>query len=97
MTISPSRISTSVDEQLTRRRPPVRDDRVGELPRQRAEPVTIVLGGQPDRIARQLPVGEPVRVLAAALDQGVDQRVPVLGVHAGNVADLVPRVAHGPQ
>ena len=89
-------ILTSVDEQLTRRRPPVRDDRVGELPRQRAEPVTIVLGGQPDRIARQLPVGEPVRVLAAALDQGVDQRVPVLGVHAGNVADLVPRVAHRP-
>ncbi len=90
-------ILTPVDEQLTRRRPPVCDDRVCELARQRGEPVAILLGGQPDRIARQLPVGKPVRVLAAALDQRVDQRVAVLGVHAGNVADRIPRVAHRAQ
>ena len=42
----------------------------------------------------QLPVGEPVRVLTAALDQRVDQGVSVAGVHPGYVADLISRVTH---
>ena len=66
-------IVTSVDEKLARWRAPVRDDRVGQFGRQRGEPVAIVLGRQPNRIAAELAFGEPVRVLAAALDQGMDQ------------------------
>ena len=90
-------VAAAVDEQLTGRRAPMLDDGVGELAGQRGEPVAIVLGGHPDRIARELSVGEPVRILAAALDQRVHQRVAVLGVDAGDVADAVAGVAHRPQ
>ena len=80
-------IVAAVDEQFARRRAPVLDDGVGELGGQGREPLAIVLGGQPDRVARQLTLGEPVLVLAAAFDQRVDQRVAVAGVDAGHVAD----------
>ena len=42
-----------------------------------ANHVAVVRGGHPDRVAGQLLLGEPVLVLAAALDQRVDQRVAV--------------------
>ena len=72
------------DRRTTRRaaapsaRRPRRRVRLGRV----REPVAIVLGRQPDRVAAQLPFGEPVGVLAAALDQRVDQGVPVAGVDA---------------
>ncbi len=90
-------VAAAVDEQLAGRRAPVLLHRLGELCGQRAEPGAIVLGGQSNRITHQLDFGEPVGVLAAALDQRVNQRVAVLGVDTGNVADLVSRVAHGAQ
>ncbi len=75
----------------------MRDHRVGELARQRGKPVAVGQRRHPDRISDQLPFGEPVGVLAAARDQRVDQRVPVLGVDAGHIADRITRVTHGPQ
>ena len=93
----PVGVRAPVDEQLARRWAPMLDDRVGEFGGQRGEPFTVVRGGQPDWIALQLAVGQPVGVLAAALDQGVHERVPVLRVDAGDVTDLVAGVAHGPQ
>ena len=90
-------IVAAVDEQLTRRRAPMLLDGLGELGGQRREPVAVVLGRQSNRIARQLFLGEPVRVLAAAFDQRVDQGVAVLRVDAGNVADPIAGVAHGAQ
>ncbi len=77
-------VVAAVDEQLAGRRAPVLDDRVGEFCWQRGEPVAVVLGRHPDRVACQLPLGEPVGILAAALDQRVHQRVAVAGVDAGD-------------
>ena len=70
---------------------------VGQLGGQRREPLPIVLGGHPDRVAGQLVLGQPVGVLAAALDQRVDQRVAVAGVDARDVADAVAGIAHRAQ
>ena len=89
------RIVRTVDEQLSRWRPPVLGHRVGKLGGQGGEPVTIVLGGQSDWVSGQLPFGQPVRVLAAAFDQCVDQGVAVVGLDAGQIADLVTVLAHG--
>ncbi len=89
MTISPSGSLRAVDEQLTRGGAPMPFDRLGELDGQRREPGAIVLGGQSNRIACQLFLGEPVRVLAAAFDQRVDQGVAVLRVDTGDVADPI--------
>ena len=72
-------------------------DRVGEFGGQRPEPLTVVLGGQSDRIAGQLPFGEPVGVLPAAFDQCVDQCVTVACIDTGHVADLISALAHRPQ
>ncbi len=91
------RVVATVHEQLSRRWAPVLLDRIGEFGGQGGEPRAVVLGGHPDRIARQLPVGEPVGVLAATLDQRVHEGVAVPRVHTGNVADAIARLAHGPQ
>ena len=91
------RIVRAVDEQVSRGGTPVLFDRLGELDGQRREPGTIVLGGQSNRITGQLFLGEPVRVLTAALDQRVNQGVAVLRVDAGDLADLIAGVAHGAQ
>ena len=87
----------AVDEQVSGRRSPVPRHRVGQFGGQSGEPVAIVLGGHPDRVAGQLPFGEPVGVLSAAFDQRVDQRVAVAGFDAGQVAHPVPVLAHRPQ
>ena len=90
----------AVDEQLARRWAPMSLDRIGEFGGQCGEPFAVVLGGQPNWIADELPVGEPGGVLATALDERVHQCVAVARVHAGNVG-RVPQVetafTHGPQ
>src|SRR3954470_3175460 len=79
------RICRAVDEQVTRRRTPVLLDTLGELGGQGREPGAVILGRQTNRIARQVFLGVPVRILTTALDQRVDQRVAVLCVDAGDV------------
>ena len=86
----------AVDEQLSRRRAPVLLYRVGEFVGQGGEPRAVILGGHPNRVAGQLTVGEPVGVLSAAFDQGVDQRVAVGVLDTGQVAHLIPVLAHRP-
>ena len=93
----PVRVAAAVDEQFTRRRAPVFDDGLGELGGQRREPVPIVLGGHPDRVASQLVFGEPVGVLPTTFDQRVYQRIAILGVDSWDVTDDVARVAHRTQ
>ncbi len=91
------RIIAAVDEQLPRRRAPMLGHRIGQLGWERGKPAPIVLGGYPDRVTGKLTFGEPVRILAAALDQRVDQRVAIGRFDTGQLAHLVPTFAHGPQ
>ena len=90
-------IVAAVDEQLSRRRPPVPLHGLGELVGQGGEPFAVILGGHPNRVAGELALGEPVGVLSAAFDQRVDQRVAVGVLDTGQVAHLIPVIAHGPQ
>lgn len=90
-------IVAAIHEKLPGWRAPVLLDGVGELGGQGREPGAVVGGGHPDRVAGQLPLGEPVGVLPAPLDQGVDQGVAVVRLDAGQVADAVAVRAHGPQ
>ncbi len=87
-------IATAIDEQLAGRRPPVLDDRVGQFAGERGEPGAVVACRHADRVALQLALGQPVRVLPAAFDQRVDQRVTVPGLQPGHVADAVAGIAH---
>ena len=57
-----------------------------------AEPGAVLRGRDPHRRGGQLPVGEPLRVLAACRDHRVDQRVPVRWLDAGQRIGA----AHGP-
>ncbi len=91
------RVVRAVDEHVSRCGAPVFFDGVGEFGRECGEPRAIVIGGQSNWVACQLSVGEPVRVLTAALDERMNQSVAVLRVHAGDVADGVAGVAHSPQ
>ena len=86
-------VAAAVDEQFARRRTPVRDHRVGQLGGQRREPLAVACGRDPDRVAGQLTVGEPVGVLAAAFDERVHQGVTVSSVDAGDLADAVAGIA----
>ncbi len=91
----------AVDEQLTGRRTPVRLDALAEVVGQRVEPAGVGRGRDPDRVARELLLGQPVGVLAAGVDQGVDQRVPVLLGDAGEAGSVlvlngVPGRGHRP-
>ena len=90
-------IAAAVEEQLTGRRAPVGDHRVGEFGGQGGEPVPVAGRRDPDRVARQLTVGQPVRVLAAAFDERVHQGVAVAGRQPGHLADVVTGVAQGAQ
>ena len=87
-----------IDVQLPRRRTPVRLDALAEVVGQAVEPAVVAVRGDPDRVAGQLFLGEPVRVLPAGVDQGVDQRVPVLRGDAGQAphvpADVIARLGH---
>ncbi len=61
------------------------DHRLAQLAGQRVEPLPVALRGHPDRVAGELFLGEPLRVLAAGLDERVDQRVAVRLVGAGRL------------
>ena len=91
------RIVAAVDEQLSRRRPPVFLYGFGEFVGQGGEPVAVILGGHPNGVAGQLAVGEPVGILSAAFDQRVNQGVAVTGFDARQIAHLIPVLAHGAQ
>ena len=91
-----------VDVQLTGRRTPVRLDALAEVVGQRVEPARVGRRGDPDRVAGQLLLGQPVGVLPAGVDEGVDQRVPVLLGDAGEAGSVlvlngVAGLGHGPQ
>ena len=77
-------VAVAVDVQLAGRRAPVRLDALAEVVGQRVEPAPVLRGRDPDRVAGQLLLGQPVGVLAAGLDQRVDQRVAVLLGDAGD-------------
>src|SRR6185369_3496862 len=62
-------------------RPPVRDHGVAQDRVEAFKPDFVLVGAEPDGIAGQLFLGEPVLVLAAGRDQRVDERVPVLRGH----------------
>lgn len=79
------KVTAAVDEQFPGRRTPVPGHHVGQLSGQRGEPLAVVGRRHPDRVGGQLLRGEPVGVLSAALDQGVDQRVAVAGLDTGQI------------
>jgi len=89
-------VVAAVDEQLTRWRPPVPGDRLAQLRVEGGEPGLVVAGADPDRIARQLILGQPRLVLPARRDDRVDQRVAVAVGHPGDLvaADVIAGLGH---
>ena len=71
-------VVAAVDEELSGCLAPVFDDVVAQFRIERVEEGAVVGCADPHRIARKLRLGEPVLVLAARGDEGVDQRVAVL-------------------
>ena len=69
----------AVDVQRSRRLAPVLGHRRAQALGKVVEPAAVRRGGDPHRAAGQLLGGEPVLVLAAGVDQRVDQRVAGLG------------------
>ena len=69
-------------------------DALAQVRRQRREPAAVRLGADPDGVAGELLLGEPVRVLPAGLDQGVDQRVTVPGRDPREVSGVVAGRRH---
>ncbi len=89
------RVLRAVDVQLAGGRAPVLLDPLAQGLREGGVPAAVVGGGDAHRVAGQLVLGEPVLVVAAGRDQGVDQRVALVafvlrgGVQTGQV---VPEV-----
>ena len=71
------RITTAVDEQLTRRLTPVLHHGVAQFHRQGGEPLAVACRRYADRPLRHLGVGEPIGVQSSAFDQRVHQRIAV--------------------
>ncbi len=90
-------VAATVDEQFTGRQTPVLDHRIGELGRQRREPLPVLLGGHPNRVAHQLVLTQPGGVLPTAFDQRVHERVAIACVDSRDVTDDVACVAHRAQ
>jgi len=66
----------AVDEDLARRLAPVLPDGVAQLGGQGLEVLAVAGGGDAHGLAAQLLLGEPVLVLSARLDEGVDEGAP---------------------
>ena len=88
------RIAAAVNEQPSRRLPPVLQHPVLEFGWQRFEPLPVLGARHADRVALELACGQPVRVLSPALDECVHQRVTIAGVKARNLAEPVAALAH---
>lgn len=93
------RVAAAVDEHLAGRRPPVLLDLLAQLGGERAVPAAVVGRRDTHRVAGQLLLGQPVLVVAARLDQRVDQLVAVARLQPGDglVAEVVPLGDQPPQ
>ncbi|SKZ71899.1 Uncharacterised protein [Mycobacteroides abscessus subsp. abscessus] len=90
----------SIDEEVAWRRPPVLFDVVPQFIRQRREPPLVVGGADANRVGSQGLLGQPVGVLAAPVDDRVNQCVRVILGQTGNRVRTRFRadvVAHGAQ
>ena len=74
----------SIDKEIARRRPPVLFDAVPQFLRQRREPPLVVGGADANRVGSQGLLGQPVGVLAATVDDRVDQCVRIILSQTGN-------------
>lgn len=87
------RVARAVEEHLAGRRAPVLLDVSPELLGQGRVPALVVGGRDADRVAGELLLRQPVLVVAAGLDEGVDQLVAVAGHQAGQLlggTEVVP-------
>ncbi|SCG10355.1 hypothetical protein GA0115255_128022 [Streptomyces sp. Ncost-T6T-2b] len=94
------RVGGAVDEHLAGGRAPVLLHRLPQLLREFGEPAAVVGGRDPDRVLRQLLLGQPLLVVAARLDEGIDQLVAVAGDQARDLllgAEVVPLGAQAAQ
>lgn len=93
------RVARPVHEHLARGGAPVLLDGLAELGREGRVPAPVVGGGDPDRVAGQLLLGEPLLVVAAGLDQCADQLVAVARDQAGDLlrTEVVSLVAESAQ
>ena len=85
------RILRAVDVQLSGRCAPVLFDAAAQFLGQGGEPFAVLRCRDADRIALELLGSEPVGILSAGRDQGMDQRVAVLRRQAGNCVRTVDR------
>ena len=74
----------SIDEEVAWRWPPVLFDAVSQFLRQRREPPLVVGGADANRVGSQGLLGQPVGVLAATVDDRVNQCVRIILGQTGN-------------
>src|SRR6185437_17090577 len=82
------RVAATVDEQFAGRLAPVRGHGVPQAWVEGGEPGPVVRRADPDRVAFELLLGEPVLVLSSGGDDRVDERVAVSVGDAGKLTVL---------